>query len=204
MCAAQPIEIDDLQCILLRQASHLREHICSLIPAALADVISADDVLQEVWSAAFKGRATLRSNDLQRVNAWLNTIADRKVLDAIRTAKAVKRGGRHERVRKPANRSSLAELVSIVGAPTPTPSGDASAREASDAVQIALGSLPERKREAISLRYLKGLSVEDVAEQMDTTAGAVRGLVFRGLLEMRHRMGHARQFFSDARTTKYE
>lgn len=202
--AAQPLGVNELQCLLIKRAPRLREHVSSLLTPALSDVLSADDIMQDVWIAAFRGRQAVRSNDPRRLNAWLNTIADRKVLDAIRTARTLRRGGGREQVRKAADRTSLDELISIFGSPARSPSGQASAREASVAVRIALGSLPDRTREAISLRYLRGLPVAEVAQKMNATENAVRGLVFRGLHEMRQRLGHAREFFSDAPTTKLE
>jgi RNA polymerase sigma-70 factor (ECF subfamily) len=204
MSAAEPLEVNDLQCLLIRRAPRLREHVSSLLTPALSDVLSADDIMQDVWIAAFRGRQAVRGNDPRRLNAWLNTIADRKVLDAIRTARTLRRGGGREQVKRSVERTSLDELVSIVGSPSRSPSGQASAREASVAVRVALGSLPDRNREAISLRYLRGLPLAQVAQRMNTTENAVRGLVFRGLHEMRQRLGHAREFFSDAPTTTLE
>ena len=201
MSAAQPLGVNDLQCLLIKRAPRLREHVSSLLTPALSDVLSADDIMQDIWIAAFRGRQAVRGNDPRRLNAWLNTIADRKVLDAIRTARTLRRGGGREQVKRSVERTSLAELVSIVGSPSRSPSGQASAREASVAVRVALGSLRDRNREAISLRYLRGLPVAEVAQRMNTTENAVRGLVFRGLHEMRQQLGHAREFFSDAPTT---
>ena len=55
----------------------------------------------------------------------------------------------------------------------PTPSEAAADREA--AVQLAdtLGRLPENYQQVLLLRLFEGLTAEEVAERMDTTAGAV-------------------------------
>lgn len=49
----------------------------------------------------------------------------------------------------------------------------------------AMSALPEDQRIAIELHHLKGLSLAEVAEQMDRTKPAVAGLLFRGLEKLR-------------------
>ena len=49
----------------------------------------------------------------------------------------------------------------------------------------ALALLPPDQREAVELHHLHGLSVTEVAEQMERTKPAVMGLLFRGLNRLR-------------------
>jgi len=45
----------------------------------------------------------------------------------------------------------------------------------------ALGTLPERQRQAVILRYFRDLSYEEIAERLSTTPGNVRVMVSRSL-----------------------
>lgn len=70
----------------------------------------------------------------------------------------------------------------------PTPSEAAAGRE--DAVRLAdvLARLPENYQRVLLLRLFEGLTAEEVAERMGTTAGAVRMLQMRALAALRERM----------------
>jgi len=62
-----------------------------------------------------------------------------------------------------------------------TPSQVAMAREDLGRAQAAFESLPVRYRQAIVLHRLDGLTHAEIAEQLGTSAGAARNLVYRGL-----------------------
>ncbi len=53
----------------------------------------------------------------------------------------------------------------------------------------ALSHLPRRQREAVALRYLADLSVDDVAVSLGVSAGTVKQSVHRGLKTLRDRLG---------------
>jgi RNA polymerase sigma-70 factor (sigma-E family) len=53
----------------------------------------------------------------------------------------------------------------------------------------ALGRLPRRQREAIALRYLADLSIEDVADSLGVTTGTVKQTCHRGLEKLRLKLG---------------
>jgi RNA polymerase sigma-70 factor (sigma-E family) len=53
----------------------------------------------------------------------------------------------------------------------------------------ALRCLPRRQREAVALRYLADLSVEDVAESLGISVGTVKSTVHRGLAALRTQLG---------------
>ena len=72
--------------------------------------------------------------------------------------------------------------------------------EAATAIQNALSSLPEDYRKVITLHHLEGLPQGDVALIMQRSRPAVRGLLLRGMRELRQRMGASSQFFSESRS----
>lgn len=53
------------------------------------------------------------------------------------------------------------------------------------AIREAVGSLPDRQRTAIVLRFFVGLSNEETADVMDCPGGTVKSLVHRGLATLR-------------------
>ena len=58
----------------------------------------------------------------------------------------------------------------------------------------ALERLPRRQREAVALRYLADLSVDDVARTMGVSAGTVKQSVHRALRTLRTSLGPDMQF----------
>ncbi|MEM0914680.1 MAG: RNA polymerase sigma factor [Planctomycetota bacterium] len=55
-------------------------------------------------------------------------------------------------------------------------------------LHAALGELPPRQREAVTLRYLEGLTIQQTAEAMRCRQGTVKAAVHSGLKSMRRLM----------------
>lgn len=51
-----------------------------------------------------------------------------------------------------------------------------------------LNALPERYRQVLVLRFLSGLSASQIADELNTTVGAIEGLIKRGKDELRRRL----------------
>ncbi len=193
--------LDDLtlQTLLMERADDLRGYVRVRIPNHLRGVVDAEDVVQEVWTAAFRGIGGYREQGPRSFERWLYTIAARKVLDAHKAAQARKRGGTIRCLR--AIRSRLSSAVGVMMEPVSpgdTPSRATSAKEASSAVELALDSLPAECREAIQMRYIEGRAVSEIATRTNRTVPAIRGLLYRGLQQLRQQMGNPSKFFSDA------
>lgn len=52
-------------------------------------------------------------------------------------------------------------------------------------VALALGSLPERRREAVMLRYIEAMSTRECAEKLELDPGDFRELASRALMQLR-------------------
>jgi RNA polymerase sigma-70 factor (ECF subfamily) len=76
-------------------------------------------------------------------------------------------------------------LSDWVAGESSTPSRKVSRKEAIRAVQVALASLPEAHRQALWLRYMQGLSLEESAKRMGRSPDAVRGLCDRAKQKLR-------------------
>ena len=83
------------------------------------------------------------------------------------------------------------------GSPATAPRPAATVRQDNIAcMQDALANLPEEQREVIRLHYLQDQSILQVAEGMNRTPDAVRGLCYRARKNLRTLMGQSSQYFS--------
>jgi RNA polymerase sigma factor (sigma-70 family) len=57
------------------------------------------------------------------------------------------------------------------------------------ALVAALGALPRRQREVISLRWLEGFSEKEIAEALQISVGTVKKTTHRGMAALRSRLG---------------
>ncbi len=190
----------DLQKVLLEHANALHAYVQRRIPRRHQDVLSVDDVLQEVWIAASQRMPP----DLRDPGNWLTAVANSKLVDALRTVEAVKRGGGKAVLSTQAPRASLDDLVTRLCTGGRTPSRELSSREARGAVRAALAELSPEHREVICLRYLEGLGHDEIARVTQRSRSAVNSLLFRALRELHQKMGPATRFFSDARSSSFD
>lgn len=179
-------------------ASTVRAYIKRHIPTKLNRDITPDDVLQETWTSAFQGLSGFRPEGPNAMERWLTTIAQRRLVDAIKRAASAKRGGGRRIEHAIDEVSSLLDLFGQVASPDRTPSSKAAVAEAVDAVRIALASLPPARRQALWMRYIEGRSRDTIASSMGRTSAAVNGLLFHGLEQLQERLGSAGRYLSDA------
>ena len=131
---------------------------------------SADDVAQEVCLAAIT--ALPRYKDQGRpFLAFVYGIAAHKVADAHRAAAR--------------NRSEPTEVVPERFAAEAGPEQIAIESEAAQRMNKLLGILPEKQREILILRVVVGMSAEETAEAVGSTAGAVRVAQHRALARLK-------------------
>jgi RNA polymerase sigma-70 factor (ECF subfamily) len=186
------------QGLLMERADALHDYIRRALPSDLARVISAEDILQEVCISVFHGLAQFRADGPDSFDRWVTSLVQRRLVDAIRKARAVKRsGGRRIGDRAQLRTTSYIQLFERVASQQRTPSSEDAAKEAAHAVQIALSTLPEDYRCAITMRHIDGRSQAEVASAMARTLPAVNSLLYRGLRMLRSRLEPSRRFFSD-------
>lgn len=124
----------------------------------LEDRESAEDLAAEALA-----RALARWNKLEHADfrdAWLTRVAVNLGLDQLRR--------RPPQVPSPTEPHSESDLV-----------------ELRLTLRQALGRLPRRQREALALRYLVGLSPDEVASTLDVSLGTVKTHLRRGLESLR-------------------
>ena len=132
-----------------------------------------DDLASETFVGVFTGLAGF-SGDEAGLRSWVFTIAHRRLMDDWR-----RRSRRPQLVDDP---DSLGEIAEGIGGDV---EDDALVRVGAENVHRLCAQLPEDQRTVLLLRILADLTVEQVADVMDRSAGAVKALQRRGLRALR-------------------
>ena len=186
--------------ILYERSADLHAYVDRGIPPRFRGIVSAEDILQEVWVAAFRADRTA----IRDWNGWITTATRSKLVELLRAARTLKRGGNRNRANVDDSRmTSYVDLFARIQADTRTPSSELSAKEACQAAQIALAALPENKRQAVYLCHIEGLSRRETALRMGKSESAVNSLVFAGLRQLRELIGDASGFLSGVVQPKF-
>lgn len=195
--AGEPLALEGL---LLDHYGPIAMRIEKQVPASMRATLGVDDLVQETFAEAFKGIASFVPAGPGAFGAWLGTIADHRVLDALRAHRAAKRGGGWRKIDAGhgGNSGSIAALIDLIAVSERTPSRSVSGHEAAAAVHVALAGLRAEYRDALRLRYLLALPVAEVAGRMGKTESAVHKLCARGLQQLREAMGDAGRYLSRA------
>jgi RNA polymerase sigma-70 factor (ECF subfamily) len=194
--AGDPLELNRL---LLDVYRPLHARVTKKLPSRLRATISPEDIIQEAFSQAFQSIGGFRPTGPDSFFKWVCTIADHRVVDAVRAHKSAKRGGGKPSGAPGARTaSSVAALIDLVATNQQAPSHAARGQEAMAAVQVALAGLSPEYKRALQLRYLEGLSVSEVSARMGRTESAIHKLCSRALQDLRDAMGEASRYVSRA------
>lgn len=147
--------------------------------------LNPSDLVQETLLAAHRDFQAFRGESPQELVGWLRQILINVLHGAI--AKHVKAGKRDirrevsiDQVGSSVDRSAI-NLASILPGRNDSPSSPLHAEERATELADHLAQLRADYREVIVLRNLKGLSFDEVAEQMGRSSGAVRMLWLRAI-----------------------
>jgi len=189
---------DALSPLLYAHYERLLQRIRRNLPPDVQGVIDAEDVVQQAHIKAFQGIAGFRPQEQPSFYYWLAKIADNTLVDEVKKQRRQKRGGGRRAADAAANglASSAAALLDVLAVHEQTPSRSANRHDAARAVQVALAGLEERQRQALSLVYLEGLSLDEAAARMQATKEAVRSLAYRELKALREAMGSMSNYLS--------
>ncbi len=186
--------------LLMAHDLRLRRHIDRRLPADLRGALSTEDVLQETYIEAYRHVGSFESRGPQAFYRWLAVIADHQLADAAKALRAAKRPPPDRARQVPLDRStSFLALVQLLDRTGSTPSRILGAKEAVQAMQVALASLPEACRQAVWMRHIEGRAVREIAAAMGRTEHAVHQLCYRGLAMLAEAMGPTSRFMTDLR-----
>jgi RNA polymerase sigma-70 factor (ECF subfamily) len=144
-----------------------REMIVRVACRFLGDATEALDVAQEVFLAAFARLGRWRPEG--RLSTWLYRVAANLAIE-------------HERRR--ARRRTAEERLAESRPPAEphlAPNGGELARRA----RAALAALPDRQRAVVTLRFIEGLSLAEVAEALEVTPNNAKVALGRGMRRLR-------------------
>ena len=143
-----------------------RDDVFAYVATLLRDRASAEDVTAQAFERAYRRRRTF---DARRGNerAWLFGIARNAALDELRRRRRV---------------ATLAADVEDVAA-APVDEADASTTRA--AIRAAMASLEPREREVIALKFFGGLSNDELARVLGTSASNAGTILHRAVQRLR-------------------
>ncbi|MEU6979792.1 MULTISPECIES: sigma-70 family RNA polymerase sigma factor [unclassified Streptomyces] len=147
----------------------------ALATRALGDPREAEDITQQVFVAAWRGRAGFRP-ERGTLPAWLTGIARRKIADAL-TA-----------------RTRRTELAAALGAALEHEDRpEAEPERVLDRIVVTeqLARLPRVQRDVLALAYFADLTQAQIADRTGLPLGTVKSHARRGLLRMRHDLAPA-------------
>jgi RNA polymerase sigma factor (sigma-70 family) len=179
----------------------LRDYLDERIPESLRQAVLADDILQEVWVAAYRTAPGFQPIGPDAIDRWLIRITHAKLVDAVRYIRRQKRGGDHRHMRDGQMTATFSTLFARLQAVQRTPSQDAHLVETTHVMLMALNQLTPRQRRAVELHFLQGYSHREIAAELDTTEKAAKELVHRGLRALHDILGPATKYFTDAGST---
>ncbi len=133
------------------------EFVHNVCVGILNSADDADDALQETFLAAYRALKKFRGDS--KVSTWLYRIAVRECLDISRRRKRT---------------TSFEEIVI-----EPSVDDGSDDRASQTIVRQSLAKLPPHYRSALVLRYYGGLSYEEIALAMGSTAGRVKMMLHR-------------------------
>jgi RNA polymerase sigma-70 factor (ECF subfamily) len=142
--------------------------IYAYVRAQVGSAADAEDVTAQVFMNAYQAYARFETRHSTPA-AWLFRIARNATLDHFRAQ------GRRDRLRRTIEHEPQAEE---------DPAGRAEERIQYQALLARVAELPERQRDAISLRH-SGLSFEEVGALMDCSEDAAKMLYHRALKALR-------------------
>jgi RNA polymerase sigma-70 factor (ECF subfamily) len=156
--------------------------------------IDASDVVQETLLEAHRDRAGFRGETPAEQAAWLRRMLANNLANALRDARRLKRDPARERsLDEPVDRDALdrseLRMKGWLASEGTTPPEAAERGERILALARSLEGLPPDQQEAVTLRYLRGLSLAEIADRMERTEASVAGLLHRGLRDLRGRLG---------------
>ncbi len=175
-----------LEEFLLRNYDWLERYIEDKIPVSKRSLVSAEDVLQEVYLKIFRSLGKYRPEGRPQLYAWLQTIARNTLFDELRKRKRHNVALEADVPAAASDQSGIHNLITELAIDDdPRASHHARAGELHQAFYDALATLSDEHRQVIELLYVQQQSPEVVAQQIGKSEDAIRGLAYRAKQRLR-------------------
>lgn len=166
--------------LLQRYRPYLRVMAEQAIGPALGQRHDASDVIQQTCIEAVTAFPGFEGASEGQLSAWLRQILRRNVSNLVRDNRAAKRDVRKEQaLYQGGAMTTLVWLDPQAG--ESSPSEKVMRGEGVLRLAAALETLPDDQRAAVRMRFLDGLSLAEIANELDRSTSAVAGLLHRGL-----------------------
>jgi RNA polymerase sigma-70 factor (ECF subfamily) len=173
---------------------HLRSRAAAGMDAATRGKVAPDDILQEVYLAVARQIHQFEDRGPESFLKWVHAILSNKLIDARRAAHCQVRDAGREIRAQGADDDSYWNLLDNVYAESGTPSRVVRREEALRTLLSCITDLSDMHRQVIRLRFLEGLSVEQVAARLGKTNAAVAAMSKRALEALRRSMDRMGEF----------
>lgn len=143
-------------------------------------VEDAEDAAQEVFAKLARAISTFDFARRTRFSTWLFTFVRNHCFDVMRRRRAP--------MLPLGRRGDPEEPESLPASDEPPPARSLQSSEARRLLAHAISQLPEPEREVFVRREIQGLSILEIADEMDTPAPTIRSRLHRAKLELRSKL----------------
>jgi RNA polymerase sigma-70 factor (ECF subfamily) len=162
-------------CLLARTHLHPRHH----------RRLDPSDVAQQALLDAHEKREQFRGSTDAETAQWLRQILVHNIADAVRAMGTAKRDVTREQSLEAAIERSFSSAEQSLIARQSSPSQQLARIEELLALAHAIAQLPDRQRDAVVLHHLQGMTMSELAAELECSEGAAGALLHRGLKQLR-------------------
>jgi len=191
-------DADALTALLENIGPEVRRQLTARIPAQWRSLLSDDDVMQQTYADAFRSIRQFTPLGDGAFRAWLASLADCNLRDAIKMLEAEKRGGGWRKIDAIQGNDSYVNLFELLSSSGTSPTRQAARGEIEDRMRLAVDTLPEAYKAVVRMVDLEGQSAAIVAGIIGRSPGAVHMLRQRAHDRLKETLGAADRFFTDS------
>lgn len=187
-----------LQGLLLAHYREIENIVRRRFNSELAAHLEVEDVVQDVLVDVHRGISHFKDGDSGNFNAWLQRIAENRVIDTVRHFRRLKRtGASHaDGALHGQSRESLDSVWEWLSAAQSSPDRNLRRKEAREMAQICLAGLNEDQRHAVSAFYFEHKDACEIGNELNRSPAAVRELLRRARKRLAELFGTASAWLS--------
>jgi len=182
--------------LLCRHDPLLRERLRGRIGRRFRASFEEDDVCQVTYMEAFLRIRKFQPEGEGSFLAWLVSIAENNIRDAVKALERDRRPPPNRRVSNIVGDESYECLFATLAGSHSTPSQRASREETKTLLERALTQLPPDYEKVVRLCDLQGMSGPDAARAIGRSAGAVHMVKARAHERLAEILGESGKYFS--------
>lgn len=169
-----------------------RNYLCALakmgLDRDLACKVDASDIAQQTLLQAHLARQQFRGTTDAECMAWLRQILLHQLDHCHRDYHREKRDVRREQSLQQRVEQSSWCLLQVLAPDQTSPLSQLVRGEQHRQLIELLSQLPPTSRDAILLKYWHGLTLNEIAQQLQLTPAVVAGMLYRGLKQVRKQL----------------